>query len=55
MVDLITKYTNEVTLAIGDESNDIPMLDKATIGVGVMGLEGLQASNSSDYSIAQVK
>jgi phospholipid-transporting ATPase len=54
VVDLITNYTNEVTLAIGDESNDIPMFNKATIGIGVIGLEGLQASNSSDYSISQV-
>lgn len=50
----MTKYTNEVTLAIGDEVHDIPMLNKASIGVGILGLEGLQASNNSDYSIAQV-
>lgn len=43
-----------MTLAIGDEANDVPMLNKAVIGVGVVGLEGLQASNAADYSIAQV-
>lgn len=54
MVELVTKYTNEVTLAIGDEAYDIPMLNKASIGVGILGLEGLQASNAADYSITQV-
>lgn len=54
IVDLVTKNTKEVTLAIGDGANDVPMLNKAKIGVGVLGLEGLQASNASDYSIAKV-
>lgn len=54
VVDFVTKYANEVTLAIGDGANDVPMLSKASIGVGILGLEGLQASNASDYSIAQV-
>eukprot|EP00102_Acyrthosiphon_pisum_P016390 XP_008187336.2 PREDICTED: probable phospholipid-transporting ATPase IA isoform X2 [Acyrthosiphon pisum] len=53
IVDLVTKYTNEVTLAIGDGANDVPMLHNASIGVGVVGLDGLQAYNASDYSIAQ--
>ncbi|KAE9524276.1 hypothetical protein AGLY_015315 [Aphis glycines] len=53
IVDLVTKYTNEVTLAIGDGANDVPMLHKASIGVGVVGLDGLKAYNASDYSIAQ--
>ncbi|XP_060847824.1 probable phospholipid-transporting ATPase IA isoform X3 [Rhopalosiphum padi] len=53
IVDLVTKYTNEVTLAIGDGANDVPMLHKASIGVGVVGLDGLQAYNASDYSIGQ--
>lgn len=43
-----------MTLAIGDEANDVPMLNKAVISVGVVGLEGLQASNAADYSIAKV-
>ncbi|XP_060857421.1 probable phospholipid-transporting ATPase IA isoform X2 [Metopolophium dirhodum] len=53
IVYLVTKYTNEVTLAISDGSNDVPMLHNASIGVGVVGLDGLQAYNASDYSIAQ--
>lgn len=54
IVDLITKYTNEVTLAIGDKANNVAMFNKASIGVGVLGLEGLQSYNASDYSIPQV-
>ncbi|GAV51759.1 hypothetical protein ZYGR_0AF02300 [Zygosaccharomyces rouxii] len=44
-----------VTLAIGDGANDIAMIQSADIGVGITGKEGLQASRSSDYSIAQFK
>ncbi|SCU90504.1 LAMI_0E02366g1_1 [Lachancea mirantina] len=44
-----------VTLAIGDGANDIAMIQSADIGVGIAGKEGLQASRSSDYSIAQFR
>lgn len=51
------KNTNKslVTLAIGDGANDIAMIQSADIGVGISGKEGLQASRSSDYSIAQFR
>lgn len=44
-----------VTLAVGDGANDIAMIQSADIGVGITGKEGLQASRSSDYSIAQFR
>ncbi|CCF56784.1 hypothetical protein KAFR_0B04880 [Kazachstania africana CBS 2517] len=44
-----------VTLAIGDGANDISMIQNADIGIGIAGKEGLQASRSSDYSIAQFR
>ena len=44
-----------VTLAIGDGANDIAMIQSADIGIGITGKEGLQASRSSDYSIAQFR
>jgi len=44
-----------VTLAIGDGANDIAMIQSADIGIGIAGKEGLQASRSSDYSIAQFR
>ncbi|GAV46734.1 hypothetical protein ZYGR_0A03290 [Zygosaccharomyces rouxii] len=46
---------DQVTLAIGDGANDIAMIQSADIGVGIAGKEGLQASRSSDYSIAQFR
>ena len=46
---------NLVTLAIGDGANDIAMIQSADIGIGIGGKEGLQASRTADYSIAQFR
>lgn len=54
VVDLVTTNTKSVTLAIGDGANDVAMIQKAHVGVGISGVEGLQAACASDYSIAQV-
>ena len=54
VVDLVTTNTKAVTLAIGDGANDVAMIQKAHVGVGISGVEGLQAACASDYSIAQV-
>jgi len=43
------------TLAIGDGANDVPMIQRAHVGVGIYGEEGLQAVNSADYAIAQFR
>jgi len=42
-----------VTLAIGDGANDVSMIKEAHVGVGISGHEGLQSSNSADFSISQ--
>ena len=55
VVDLVTSNTDAVTLAIGDGANDVAMIQKAHIGVGISGVEGLQAACASDYSIAQFR
>ncbi|XP_037051247.1 probable phospholipid-transporting ATPase IA isoform X4 [Bradysia coprophila] len=55
VVDLVTVYTKCVTLAIGDGANDVAMIQKANVGVGISGAEGLQAACASDYSIAQFR
>ncbi|XP_055314089.1 probable phospholipid-transporting ATPase IA isoform X6 [Sitodiplosis mosellana] len=55
VVDLVTTNTKCVTLAIGDGANDVAMIQKAHVGVGISGCEGLQAACASDYSIAQFR
>lgn len=54
VVELLTRETGSVTLAIGDGANDVAMIQKANVGVGIAGLEGLQAACASDYAIGQV-
>jgi P-type E1-E2 ATPase len=39
------------TLSIGDGANDVSMILKAHVGVGILGKEGMQAARSSDYAI----
>uniref|UniRef100_A0A8C9MVS0 Phospholipid-transporting ATPase n=1 Tax=Serinus canaria TaxID=9135 RepID=A0A8C9MVS0_SERCA len=55
VVEMVKKQVKVVTLAIGDGANDVSMIQTAHVGVGISGNEGLQAANSSDYSIAQFK
>jgi len=55
MVETIQKNVDCVSLAIGDGANDVSMLQAAHVGVGIAGLEGRSAVNSSDYSIAQFR
>lgn len=54
IVNMVRQKTDAVTLAIGDGANDVAMIQAAHVGVGISGMEGLQAACSSDYSIAQV-
>lgn len=51
---MVKKHVKAITLAIGDGANDVGMIQTAHVGVGISGNEGMQATNSSDYSIAQV-
>ncbi|OQS03993.1 P-type ATPase (P-ATPase) Superfamily [Thraustotheca clavata] len=60
VVRLVTERTllwtpGNITLAIGDGANDVPMIQAASVGVGIGGKEGRQAVLSSDYSIAQFR
>ncbi|KAG2706785.1 hypothetical protein I3760_05G118400 [Carya illinoinensis] len=50
---LVKSGTGRTTLAIGDGANDVGMLQEADIGVGISGVEGMQAVMSSDVAIAQ--
>lgn len=52
---LVKKGTGKTTLAIGDGANDVGMLQEADIGVGISGVEGMQAAMSSDFTVAQFR
>eukprot|EP01053_Blabericola_migrator_P012304 Blabericola_migrator_1__12303@NODE_76_length_15181_cov_143_848948_g68_i0_p1_GENE_NODE_76_length_15181_cov_143_848948_g68_i0NODE_76_length_15181_cov_143_848948_g68_i0_p1_ORF_typecomplete_len1255_score242_95PhoLip_ATPase_C/PF16212_5/1_4e03PhoLip_ATPase_C/PF16212_5/5_4e54Hydrolase/PF00702_26/4_8e37E1E2_ATPase/PF00122_20/1_4e23E1E2_ATPase/PF00122_20/8e03E1E2_ATPase/PF00122_20/1_3e04Cation_ATPase/PF13246_6/1_9e15Cation_ATPase/PF13246_6/1_7e02PhoLip_ATPase_N/PF16209_5/5_5e15PhoLip_ATPase_N/PF16209_5/6 len=41
--------------AVGDGGNDVPMIQTADCGIGIVGLEGKQASLASDFSITEFK
>jgi len=55
MVELVKEHTGAITLSIGDGANDVAMIQKAAVGVGISGNEGLQAANSADFAIAQFR
>ncbi|MED6173677.1 putative phospholipid-transporting ATPase 9 [Stylosanthes scabra] len=50
---LVKSRTGKTTLGIGDGANDVGMLQEADIGIGISGVEGMQAVMSSDVAIAQ--
>ncbi|XP_021298955.1 probable phospholipid-transporting ATPase 8 isoform X2 [Herrania umbratica] len=51
----VKSITGKTTLAIGDGANDVGMLQEADIGVGISGVEGMQAVMASDFSIGQFR
>ena len=55
VVKLVKKFSDEILLAIGDGANDVSMIQAAHIGVGISGVEGLQAARSADVSIGQFR
>ncbi|RZC48296.1 hypothetical protein C5167_041254 [Papaver somniferum] len=52
---LVKEYTGWTTLAIGDGANDVGMIQAADIGVGISGMEGMQAVMASDFSLPQFR
>lgn len=52
VVSLVRSHNErDITLAIGDGGNDVSMIQKAHIGVGLVGKDGTQAARSSDYAL----
>eukprot|EP00475_Leptophrys_vorax_P029959 TRINITY_DN44436_c0_g1_i1.p1 TRINITY_DN44436_c0_g1~~TRINITY_DN44436_c0_g1_i1.p1 ORF type:complete len:1179 (+),score=393.39 TRINITY_DN44436_c0_g1_i1:363-3539(+) len=49
MVNLVKTELKKVCLAIGDGANDVSMIQKANVGVGLTGKEGTQAAQSADF------
>ncbi|XP_027336205.1 probable phospholipid-transporting ATPase 4 isoform X2 [Abrus precatorius] len=52
---LVKQGTGKTTLAIGDGANDVGMIQEADIGIGISGVEGMQAVMASDFAIAQFR
>ena len=42
-------------MAVGDGGNDVSMIQKANVGVGILGLEGRQAAGAADFAIPEFK
>ena len=55
VVQMVKEGLDVMTLSIGDGANDVAMIQKADIGVGIAGEEGRQAAMSSDYAIGQFR
>ncbi|SMR50266.1 unnamed protein product [Zymoseptoria tritici ST99CH_1A5] len=55
VVKLVKRHLKCILLAIGDGANDVSMIQAAHIGIGISGVEGLQAARSADVSIAQFR
>ncbi|WPK25219.1 hypothetical protein PUMCH_002525 [Australozyma saopauloensis] len=55
VVKMVKDTLDVMTLAIGDGSNDVAMIQTADIGVGIAGEEGRQAAMSSDYAVGQFR
>jgi phospholipid-transporting ATPase len=55
VVKLVKKHQKAILLAIGDGANDVSMIQAAHIGVGISGMEGLQAARSADVAIGQFR
>ncbi|KAG7274166.1 hypothetical protein CRUP_013700, partial [Coryphaenoides rupestris] len=55
VVQLIRKHSGSITLAVGDGANDVNMIKTAHVGVGIAGVEGGQAVQNADFSLAQFR
>lgn len=57
LVELLQKEVpgSPLTLAVGDGGNDVSMIQKAHVGVGIYGAEGREAVNASDFAIGQFR
>ncbi|KKY15167.1 putative phospholipid-transporting atpase 1 [Phaeomoniella chlamydospora] len=55
VVKLVKRHQKALLLAIGDGANDVSMIQAAHVGVGISGVEGLQAARSADVAIGQFR
>lgn len=55
VVKMVKRKTASLLLAVGDGANDVSMIQAAHVGVGISGMEGMQAARSADLAIGQFK
>ncbi|CAN6674651.1 phospholipid-transporting ATPase Drs2p [Trichomonascus vanleenenianus] len=55
VVKLVKRNLKSLLLAVGDGANDVSMIQAAHVGVGISGMEGMQAARSADVSIGQFR
>ncbi|KAI8638204.1 hypothetical protein BD408DRAFT_423376 [Parasitella parasitica] len=55
VVKMVKKFSKSILLAIGDGANDVSMIQAAHVGIGISGVEGLQAARSADFAISQFR
>ncbi|KAG4921220.1 hypothetical protein JHK86_050033 [Glycine max] len=55
VTSMVKKGAQKITLSIGDGANDVSMIQAAHVGVGISGMEGMQAVMASDFAIAQFR
>jgi phospholipid-translocating ATPase len=53
VADILKSKYNKIVCCIGDGGNDVGMIKAASVGIGIWGKEGKQASMASDYSILE--
>ena len=53
MVSILQNNTSSRVLAIGDGANDVSMINRAHVGVGIFGREGNQATVNADFALGQ--
>ncbi|KAM9320687.1 phospholipid-transporting ATPase VA [Gastrophryne carolinensis] len=55
VVKLVRDKLKAMTLAVGDGTNDVSMIQVADVGVGISGQEGMQAVMASDFAIPRFR
>jgi len=53
VVRLVEQHSGRRAAAIGDGGNDVSMIQAASVGIGIVGKEGKQASLAADFSLTQ--
>jgi|JI6StandDraft_1071083.scaffolds.fasta_scaffold01994_9 P-type E1-E2 ATPase len=53
VIKSVKSQTDELTLAIGDGSNDVNMITTAHVGIGIKGKEGNEVCRVSDFVLGQ--